>query len=88
MLVMIRQKVLNTVHNFLERVQTELGIHVDFSSIRRGVSINGLFKDNKVTGMMEAKDFETADYISLFVGAIFNWLCDGEDEDPVIVVLR
>lgn len=78
---------LECINVFLQRVKPDTGMHMDFSIGSGGKSYNGLFKEDGLAGILEAKDIYTVDNISSCISAKVNRYCDKERESPVTDVL-
>lgn len=67
----------------VERSSPRSGLHDDFS---KGVSVDhpsGVFVDTGITGMLEARGFNSIDMISPFLEAIVDICCGTGEEAPM-----
>lgn len=84
----IRVTVLKEMNAFLSRSQQSsqgYGLRLDFSS-GSGTQLQGLFADNGLCGMLEAKDYISVDQVSPFLGGIADRLCGESSAAPVTSV--
>ncbi|MEM1002920.1 MAG: hypothetical protein AAGH46_09760, partial [Bacteroidota bacterium] len=74
----IRTAIFRAANEMFKQIQEESyvsGLHVDFSSKNCSSSLNGLFTQDGVTGMLEAKNMRCIDYIFPFVACFIDRIC-------------
>ena len=74
----IRRSVLKSVNEILSRMQVESYVpdfRVDFSSKESSTDLNGLYTNDGLVGMLEAKNFKCLDTIFPFVCAFIDRVC-------------
>lgn len=78
--VSVRHSVLsgtNSVLRAIEKDDLDFTYHVDFSSDSLPSSLNGIYTDEGLRGMLEGKDYRNLDYVFPFVGAYLDrWVGD------------
>lgn len=80
-----RNAILCSANEILKEIQSQShvpGLHVDHSSKGSSATLNGLFSSEGISGMLEAKDMRSIDYVFPFVAAFIDRIC-GEEHGPV-----
>ncbi len=82
----IRKSILRQLNSFLDSVSTNTdGIRV-FGNLRSGggkSGLNGLYKEDGISGMIEATTIQKIDNVSPFMGALIDRACGEEKECPL-----
>ena len=63
-----------------------LGLDLDFGSADGRAGLNGVFEEDGIVGMLEARDFRNIDQVSPFIGAILDRLCGETMSAPCTTV--
>ena len=74
----LRMAILKACNEMLKRIEMESyvpGCHVDFSSKDGSNALNGLFTNEGICGMLEAKNYREVDYVFPFVAAFIDRVC-------------
>lgn len=82
----IRRSVLHALNDFLcdvEKRSPGYGIHCDYSKGECGGRLNGFFTETGIVGMLEAKEYDSVDMVSPFLGAIIDACCGLTDTADV-----
>ena len=85
----IRHKVLRGVNNILAAIERDYpapGLHIDFSTSSAGSSLNGIFVQDGLRGMLEAKDYRALTMVFPFIGAFIDFCCDETDTCPITTI--
>ena len=73
----------NAILAGIERDYYAPGLHVDLSKGDKGQYLNGIYTDEGLRGMLEAKDFRAFDMVFPFIGAFIDRCCDEAHSAPV-----
>ena len=81
----VRTSILNGVNDMLRLIEQDSQIpdfHVDFSGKESGNRLNGLYKQDGLTGMLEAKNYRSIDTVFPFIATYIDRCC-GELDAPI-----
>ena len=70
-----KSPILRGCNNYLRAIQEDSGmssLKVDFSSKNASITLNGLFLENGIRGMLEGKDYKTVDFVFPFIAAFID----------------
>lgn len=76
-----RKQILSACNHYLKRLSVEspaVDFHVDFSKGHPTGRLDGLFADQGIAAMLEAKDMKNVQQVLPFVGALLDRLCYSE----------
>ena len=77
----VRRTILSAANNHLRRIEEEapsVGLHVDFARGKAVTATDGLFAENGIASMLEAKDLKNVAQVMPFLGAVMDRLCGAE----------
>ena len=70
-----KSAIMRGCNNYLRAIQSDSGIsslRVDFSSKNASVTLNGLFLETGIRGMLEGKDYRNVDFVFPFIAAFID----------------
>lgn len=81
----IRQIVLKAVNAFFANANLahRFNLRVGVFALRFSLCMKRIFKDNNISGLLEAVDMKQIDYVRPFIGLIFDNYCGEENTAPV-----
>lgn len=82
-----RKAILSAANSYLRLIEEEapaVGLHVDFARGKSASATDGLFAENGVASMLEAKDMKNVAQVMPFVGALIDIMC-GSDRNGASV---
>ena len=85
----IRKSVLRGANAFLALLEKEYPatcLLVDFSKANNSTRLDGVFVEDGVRGVLEAKDYKTVDMIFPFIAAFLDRACGEVSNGPVTSV--
>jgi len=74
--------ILRGCNTYLRAIDEDSGmssLRVDFSSKNASITLNGLFMENGIRGMLEGKDYKTVDYVFPFIAAFIDRITQEQD---------
>lgn len=85
----LRHVILRGANDILAGMQRDCnvrGFQVDFSSGEKGSGLNGMFRNDGLRGMLEAKDYRAVDMVFPFIAAFIDRCCDEVSDAPITTI--